>query len=468
LAAQVNLEGTVSFAKTYSIGSHGSTFESGFYIRNAHKFDDSFEIDYCPTNAAAAPLASQFLSGFTNSNYYGGHYPLGPGVSWEQANSFFQTNRSLFDTVSGPCASQTAPQGGNSNNFDLIERVTAGYVMNSINFSRFRLVAGVRFEGTRDDTTSFDTNAGTLTAKGHGSYVDVLPSASLRVRLDNHDNSVLRLAYARGLSRPDPAFLTAATSIDNSTTPPTVITGNPALKPEHGNNIDILYERYLHPLGAIQAGFFYKNLTEPIVALLSGPKPAAGCPQATCFVSQAGNSGSAYITGVEISFRQHFSYLPGALGGLGLLANYSYATSRATDVNPTANRIDHPALLRQAPNTWNISPTYDRGRLSLRVGTAYNGANIFSYFFVPFQSGGTPTPGGIPGPHGDVYLFSHFQVDAQGSIYLGKGLTAIVSGLNLNNAVFGFYQGSPRFFIQREYYRSTYSFGLRWDSGRGK
>ena len=332
--------------------------------------------------------------------------------------------------------------------------------MNSVNFARFRLVAGVRFEGTQDNTLSFDTTANTLSAKGQGSYIDVLPSASLRIRLDNQDNSALRFVYARGLSRPDPVFLTTATAIDNSTTPPTLTIGNPALKPEHANNVDILYERYLHPLGAIQAGFFYKNLTDPIVTLL------ARTPN--FFISQAANSGSAYITGVEFSFRQHFSYLPGMLGGLGLFANYSYATSQATNVNPTANRTDHPALLRQAPNTWNISPTYDRGRLSLRVGTAYNGANIFSYAFVPFQSDGTPTPGGIKGPSGDVYLFSHFQVDAQGSFYLGKGLTAIISGLNLNNEVFGFYQGSPRFFIQREYYKPTFSFGLRWDSGRGK
>jgi len=466
--AQLNLIGTASVAKAYSIASHASTFEAGFYIRNAHKFDDSYEIDYCPTNAGAAPLMTQFLSSFRNSNYYGGHYPLGPPGSWYKVNTYFQANRSLFDTVSGPCASQTAPQGGNSNNFDLVERVTSGYVMDSINFARFRLVGGVRFEGTLDNTTSFDTTTNTLSAKGEGSYINVLPSASLRIRLDNQDKSALRIAYARGLSRPDPAFLTTATSIDNSTTPPTLTIGNPALKPEHGNNIDVLYERYLHPLGAIQAGFFYKNLTEPIVTLLSGPKSAAGCPQPTCFVSQAGNSGSAYIAGLELSFQQHFTYLPGLLGGLGLFANYSYATSQAKNVNPTANRTDKPALLRQAPNTWNISPTFDRGRLSLRAGLAYNGANIFSYFFVPFQSDGTPTPGGVNGPGGDVYLFSHFQVDAQGSVYLGKGLTAIVSALNLNNEVFGFYQGSPRFFIQREYYRPTYSFGVRWDSGRGK
>jgi hypothetical protein len=59
-------------------------------------------------------------------------------------------------------------------------------------------------------------------------------------------------------------------------------------------------------------------------------------------------------------------------------------------------------------------------------------------------------------------------VDAQGSVYLGRGFTATAAGLNLNNEVFGFYQGSPQYFIQREYYKPTYTFGLRWDLGHGK
>ena len=460
-AAQLNLEGTISAAKSYHIGSHISTFETGFYLRNAHKFDDSYEIDYCPTNAAAAPLATQFLNGFTNHNYYNGHYPYGPGISWDKVQSFFKANRGLFDTVSGPCSPQTAPQFGNNNNFDLGERVTAGYVIDSLDFSRFRVVAGVRFEGTQDNTLSCNCGldptqpfAGPLSVKGQGSYVDVLPSASFRIRLDSQDNSALRLVYARGLSRPDPQFLTTATSVDNSTTPPTLTIGNPALKPEHANNYDVLYERYLHPLGAVQVGFFYKDISTPIVLNLA--PPTATQPDQ---VSQAVNAGSAHITGVEFNFQQHFSYLPSLLSGLGLSANYSYTTSRAHNVNPTGPRSDSPALLRQAPNTWNLSPTYDRGRLSSRVGLAYNGANIFQYLFVD------GAPGGIRGPSGDVYLYSHFQVDAQASVYLGKGLTVIASGLNLNNAVFGFYQGSRQFFIQREYYQPTYTFGLRWEMG---
>jgi TonB-dependent receptor len=451
-AAQLNLEGTISAAKNYHIGSHFSTFEAGFYLRNAHKFDDSYEIDYCPINAATAPLASQFLDGFTNKNYYNGHYPFGPGISWDKVQAYHKANPSAFTSDPALCA-QTAPAPANSNNFDLVERVTAGYIMNSVNFSRFRLVGGVRFEGTNYNTLSLDIPTTTLTGKGGGSYIDVLPSVSLRARLDGQDNSALRFVYARGLSRPDPMFLTSATGVDNSTTPPTLVIGNPSLKPEHANNIDVLYERYLHPLGAIQAGFFYKRLSTPIVQNLTAANPPTQPDQ----ISQAVNAGSAYIAGVEFSFTQHFTYLPGALKGLGLFANYSYATSKAHNVNPAGPRSDSPALLRQAPHTWNISPTYDHGRVSTRVGLAYNGPNIFQYFYVD------GAPGGLKGPLGDLYLYSHFQVDAQGSVYLGKGLTATVAGLNLNNEVFGFYFGSSPYFTQREFYKPTYTFGLRWD-----
>jgi len=54
-------------------------------------------------------------------------------------------------------------------------------------------------------------------------------------------------------------------------------------------------------------------------------------------------------------------------------------------------------------------------------------------------------------------------VDAQASYYLGRGLTAVVSGLNLNNEVFGFYNGSPQYVVQREFYKPTYTFGFKWE-----
>ena len=131
-------------------------------------------------------------------------------------------------------------------------------------------------------------------------------------------------------------------------------------------------------------------------------------------------------------------------------ANYSDAAS-STDGVP--NCTDKPALQRQPPNWWNISPTDDRGRTSARLRLSYNGSNIFQYNYTNLNSDGSPNPQplGIKGPNGDLYLRSHLQVDAQASFRMYRGLHLIVSGLNLTNEVFGFYQGSPLYPIQREY-----------------
>jgi len=219
----------------------------------------------------------------------------------------------------------------------------------------------------------------------------------------------------------------------------------------------------------ITAGYFYKRLTDPIVtqtfitnATIPGINSTQFPPPYT--VTQPVNAGSAWISGFEAAYLQHLTFLPGALRGLGISANYSYTASRA---NGLPGRSDHPRLLRNAPNTWNVSPTYDQGRLSVRLGITYNAANIAFYSYqdgTPTQDGSptTPTAGGLHGPFSDGYFYSHLQVDVQGSYRLVKGLTFVMYGLNLNNEVFGFYQGDPQFMIQREYYRPTVAAGMRW------
>ena len=45
---------------------------------------------------------------------------------------------------------------------------------------------------------------------------------------------------------------------------------------------------------------------------------------------------------------------------------------------------------------------------------------------------------------------------------VGSGLSVVVYGLNLTNEVFGFYNGSPQYVVQREFYKPTFAFGVRW------
>lgn len=454
-SAQLNLAGSASFGKFYRAGSHYGTFEFGAKLRNAHKFDNSYERSYSVVKGNTIPV-NQFAGSFRDSNYYDGSYPFAnSNADYTKIQAFVASNPAMFTFSGGP--------GPNSNNFTYLERVPAGYLMNSIDLApRWRLVTGVRFEATTLRTRSFDENTGLISYTGSGDYLDVLPSAALRYSITQ--DSGMRFVYSRALSRPNPQDIAQAVGpIDDTQKPPTVSLGNPNLKAEHADNIDVLYERYLRPLGLIQAGFFYKNLQDPIVA--TEARPTAG-QYAGFLVSQPGNAGSAWLAGLEIGYQQHLSFLPGRFSGLGISANYSYTDSAAKNL---PGRSDSPHLLRQAPHTWNISPTYDRGPIALRVGLTYNGANIYAYQYQDLNPDGTKIApsdlpaGGAFGPGGDNYLYAHLQVDAQGSIRLPHGFQLVAYGLNLTNEVFGFYNGSPQYVVQREYYKPSFALGMRWN-----
>ena len=72
----------------------------------------------------------------------------------------------------------------------------------------------------------------------------------------------------------------------------------------------------------------------------------------------------------------------------------------------------------------------------------------------------------MTGPGGDNYLYPHLQLDAQATVRVAMGLSVVVYGLNLTNEVFGFYNGSPQYVVQREFYKPTYAAGIRWNPSR--
>ena len=140
------------------------------------------------------------------------------------------------------------------------------------------------------------------------------------------------------------------------------------------------------------------------------------------------------FTESSLNYQQRLSFLPGVLGGLGFAGNYTYSDSQAKGVDPL--RTDSPALLRQTPNTWNVGPSYDRGRVSVHMGFEYNGASIYSYQYerpASANPAGThshhnPPVGGVKGPAGDNYLYPHLQVDAQASYRLARDSRCMCRG----------------------------------------
>ena len=456
---ELDLEGAISLARHYVAGSHFGSFEVGAKMRNGHKTNRTFEPVYNATGTPAL-LYSQVLGNAPKDpNFYFSQYTLPPFSDYNKILAFIAANPSAV-TLDVDATHGRSDQ----NNYITTERIYAVYAMNTITFGRARLQAGVRVETTQSNFTGYHVTFGTVPdangflyqsttpVLGDNLYANVLPSVQFQYAITPSTN--LRAAYGMGIARPRFADL-PPTIVENDTPPLSVSVGNPALRPTKANNYDLLAEHYLKPVGLIQAGVFYKDMSDPIFSVTS---PITSGTFAGFAQIQPINGKKAHIFGIETTYQQQLTFLPGLMSGLGVSANYSYTTSSAI----VPQRAIDPALIRQGPNNWNVDVTYDKRRLSARLGLTHNDAYIYLYTFTD------GTPGGVKGPNGDQYTYAHTQLDIQGSYRLHGGLKFIVSLLNLNNEVFGFYQGSPQYPIQREFYGPTFMFGMRWSNAKEK
>jgi len=427
--------GDISLSKPYKLRGHFSTFEVGFKGWDARK---TSLIDRENFDTPGGQPMTQFLTSFRDNNYYLGNYTFGPVVSYKKILA------AVTPDGFSPNLANNLP-----NDWDITERIWAGYAMNTISLGNLRVQAGVRVESTDDhvrgNNVMLDQNGNVCSTcvtpvVASNSYIDVFPTVQGQYRFGS--DTVLRAAYGMGIARPNFQDISPFNNCDPTASQPQCSAGNPSLKPTHAQNFDILLEHYFKSVGLIQGGFFYKGLTDAIYHITVN-----GGTTATLI-----NGPSAHITGFEAAWQQRLSFLPGPLNGMGVRANYSYTTSQATF--PVGfGRTDHPTLVRTAPNNWNFDVTYDKKGFSARMGLTHNDAYVWSY-----------GSSNAKDPSGDTYLYPHTQVDAQVSYWIPRshGLQAIVSLLNLNNEVFGFYLGAERYPIQREYYSRTISAGLRW------
>jgi len=134
-----------------------------------------------------------------------------------------------------------------------------------------------------------------------------------------------------------------------------------------------------------------------------------------CRITSAVNAGSAWLNGFEVAYLQHLTSCPVRLLVWGISANYGlYCFSYF--LWPDFSRTDHPRLVRNAPHTWNVSPTYDRGRVSLRAGLSYNAQNIAAY------------GDGTPGPFGDNYFYPIFSSTPRVASKWPRGLSFVMYG----------------------------------------
>lgn len=428
-------------------GAWGSTFNFGAKVRDEHKQHANLGGFWFTGNPI--PLTS-VLGKFSDPHYYSfiaNGFSIGPMPDEPASRRYMQTHAADFtngtDTAGNILASLTGT-----------ERIYAAYASNTATAGPLQVYLGLRMETTRATYGGHQAtrdSVGDVTAlvpaSGSQSYTDVFPSAQLRYAIGASTN--VRAAVTRGIARPDYASL--APSFDYTQGSPNdqnnLTIGNPNLRAERSWNYDLLAEHFFPSVGVLSGGVFYKRLTDLILArrfTYSGPGIASQLG------TQPQNGGAGHLLGFEGEWTQRLVSLPGRWAGLGFDANVTHVDSRAL---VDAERGREAPVLRQSPNLANVALTYDFGAVSARAGWAYQGANITSY------GDGTATP------NGDTYFYAHSQVDASVIYNVSAKLQAQFQVLNLNNAVFGFFAGSPNqgYAIQREYYGRTIYLGAKYN-----
>ncbi len=456
--------GQADYSSSYTLGTKPGTWQAGFKARDVIK-NQLFNQPSASYNGDSA-LLSRFPSNRDASNYYFGRYGTGPQAQSTNIIAFYGANAGQFTLQSNTARDLRS-------DFHVSEREYAGYIENTITHGRFRYNMGLRIESTSNGVQGNQADsAGNISpVYTTNNYVYVLPSAGVQFNLDN--NTDFRLAFSLGLARPNygdlaPFLVFNQNAPQNNSSNPQLTAGNPNLKATLAENLDLLGEHYLRGIGVIQGGIFYKQIFNDIFSsVVSVPYVLPGAAQpANVLEGLPVNGGSSHLIGGEGSYEQHLSRLPGALNGTGYRFNYCYVAS----VTEVPGRSDRPALVGTAPNNWNVDLTYDKYGLSARMGLTHNDAYIAAYQYTdgtPIAGSATAiTPGGSRGAAGDNYYYPHTQVDAQINYLVpkGRGVSIVAQFLNLNNEVFGFYNGSEQYSTQREYYSPTYTFGLRWTS----
>lgn len=411
--------------------------EVKFGVSARARTNDNFQNSY--TYSAVPNVAlSQAITG-SPVTYYNGLYQNGYNISNSYMANLYAQGTGFVEKTAADALSAAAQRTHNK------EDVLAAYVQQQMTFGKLGLLAGVRLEHTKAtyDGNAIINNSTVSPVENTRSYTDAFPSVQARYELA--PKSIVRASFSSTIARPGFNQTSASTTIDTSTIVPTVVTGNPNLKPTLSNNFDLAFEHYLPQAGIISFGLFDKALKDYVVSNVSNqtlPNSGAFAGLGNAKVVSYGNVSSARARGLEANYEQHFTFLPGVLSGLGAGFNYTLVDSSFA-IRPGEQSM-LPSTSRQ---TYNGTVFWERDGLNLRLATYYTSRNLLGI-------GGDSTQ--------DIYSEGRRSVDFGASYQIAKNYGVFFNAKNLTNTPMKFTEGTSDRVIQRETYGVTVEGGINF------
>lgn len=331
---------------------------------------------------------------------------------------------------------------------DLDEDIAAGYVTANLDFGRVKVTPGLRVERTSLDIRGFqlENEEDVVPTAAKRSYTSWLPS--LVVRIEPRDDMIVRLAYTRSLGRPNYSDLTPGGEVEyeangDGTFDGSVSLGSPSLKPFVSDALDATVEYYFAPGGLLSIGGFAKFIRNPIYtnSFTLTDTSFGGRDFARLDFSQRANGDSAEIFGLEAAYRQQFTFLPGALSGLGIEANITFIDS---DLK-VPGRDDPAAFPEQSDLLFGIQAFYQKGPIEASIAYHHTGRALIEL--------------------GDAELTDQYnddlrRLDAKASFAINRNFKLYVEAQNLTDEPTRQYQSRRRdWVIQHERYGRTFYVG---------
>ncbi|HEX2214338.1 MAG TPA: TonB-dependent receptor, partial [Mycobacterium sp.] len=425
----------------HDLGRENSWIRLGAKLRLTDKFFDAETRLWDRASAASGQrftLGSQNLAGPDVLVRVGRGYLISPTIDRDAIVTFTDAN------LAGPrfvLNAATTQRNGTLSDFAIDEDVYAGYAMANLDFGEIEVTGGLRYERTEITIDGFRLlGSSVIPISGESSYENWLPSVV--VRITPADNFVARLAYYRGLGRPQYAQLSPSGTITVESGEALVSSGNPTLRPFVADSLDASFEWYFARGGLLSLGVFGKKIRNPIFTEISTQENATigGTTYTRARFSQPRNGGEADIIGVELAYQQQFTFLPGALSGLGLAANLTLTDSNL-DVNP---------FPEQSNLLWGVQLFYQKGPVDATLAYHHTGRALL-------LTGATRND--------DQFNDDLRRLDAKVTLRLTEQLSLFAEGQNLTDEPTRQYQAARRdWVIQDERYGRSYAIGasFRW------
>ncbi|CAN5475466.1 hypothetical protein BH10PSE1_BH10PSE1_30610 [soil metagenome] len=194
------------------------------------------------------------------------------------------------------------------------------YVMLSGESGAVKWEAGLRYETT--DTTITDLTAPAASRVSENDYAELLPSASLRIKLNDTDRIIL--SAARTVRRPD--FKRLSPAVLEEEFGDSDFVGNPNLQPEKAWGVDAGFERRLGRRGVVGINAFYRDVTDLVEETNTGAVGSAG---PGTFIYTVDNVGDGTVWGVEFDLSTPLDFI--GMPTTGVFLNYSWLDSSIED-----------------------------------------------------------------------------------------------------------------------------------------